>query len=55
MEFRQFNNGGGHYNGGGRHDGGALRPRWMMTGTLTSSDQWSNLKNKLIFVLESCI
>ena len=50
MEFRQFNNGGGRYDGGG-----ALRPRWMMTGTLTSSDQWSNLKNKLIFVLESCI
>ena len=54
MEFRQFNNGWGHYNGG-RHNGGALRPRWKMTGTLTSSDQWSNLKNKLIFVLESCI
>ena len=54
MEFRQFNNGGGRYDGG-RHDGGALRSRWKMTGTLTSSDQWSNLKNKLIFVLESCI
>ena len=49
MEFRQFNN------GGGVMMGGALRPRWMITGTLTSSDQWSNLKNKLIFVLESCI
>ena len=54
MEFRQFNNGGG-VTTGGRHDGGALRPRWKTTGTLTSSDQWSNLKNKLIFVLESCI
>ena len=55
MEFRQFNNGGGRYDGGASRRGGALRPRWMMTGTLTSSDQWSNLKNKLIFVLESCI
>ena len=54
MEFRQFNNGGGRYDKG-RHDGGALRPRWKITDTLTSSDQWSNLKNKLIFVLESCI
>ena len=54
MEFRQFNNGGGHYDGGASR-WGALRPRWKMTGTLTSSDQWSNLKNKLIFVLESCI
>ena len=40
---------------GGCHDGEALRPRWMKTGTLTSSDQWSNLKNNLIFVLENCI
>ena len=51
MEFRQFNNElrRGHY------DGGALRPRWTVTGTLTSSDQWSNLKNNLIFVLENGI
>ena len=54
MEFRQFNNGGGIMTGGVMM-GGVLRPRWMITGTLTSSDQWSNLKNKLIFVLESCI
>ena len=54
MEFRQFNNSGGYYDGG-HHDGGVLRPRWMMTSTLTSSDQWSNLKNNWIFVLESCI
>ena len=54
MEFRQFNNGGGVTMGGASR-WGALQPRWMITGTLTSSDQWSNLKNKLIFVLESCI
>ena len=54
MEFRQFNNSGGHYDEGASQ-WGALRPRWTMTATLTSSDQWSNLKNKLIFVLESCI
>ena len=53
MEFRQFNNGGALRRGASQW--GALRPRWMETGTLTSSDQWSNLKNKLIFVLESCI
>ena len=54
MECRQFNNGGGHYDGG-HHDGGALRPIWTRTSTLTSSDQWSNLTNNWIFVLESCI
>ena len=54
MEFRQFNNGGG-ITMGGASQWGVLWPRWMTTGTLTSSDQWSNLKNKLIFVLESCI
>ena len=54
MEFRQCNNNGGRYDGG-RHDGEAVRPRWTITGTLTSSDQWSNLKNNLIFVLENCI
>ena len=35
MEFRQFNNYGGHYDGGASQ-WGALRPRWMTTGTLTS-------------------
>ena len=54
MEFRQFNNKGGHYDGGASR-WGALQPRWTTTGTLTSSDQWSNLKNNLIFVPESCI
>ena len=54
MEFRQFNNGGG-VTTGGRHDGGGVTAQMETTGTLTSSDQWSNLKNKLIFVLESCI
>ena len=54
MEFRQFNNDGGHYNGG-HHDRERYGPDGWMTGTLTSSDQWSNLKNNLIFVLESCI
>ena len=54
MEFRQFNNDGGCYDGGASQRG-VLRLRWIMTGTLTSSDQWSNLKNNLIFVLESCI
>ena len=50
MEFRQFNNGGGVTTGG------------ITTGGVTAqmeddryTDQWSNLKNKLIFVLESCI
>ena len=54
MEFRQFNNGGGVTTGGVLR-WGVLWPRWMVIDTLTSSDQWSNLKNKLIFVLESCI
>ena len=54
MEIRQADNDGGVMMGG-HHDGGALWPRWTMTCTLTSSDQWSNLKNNLIFVLESCI
>ena len=49
MEIRQADNDGGH------HDGGALQPGWTMTCTLTSSDQWSNLKNNWIFALESCI
>ena len=26
MEFRQFNNDGGHYDGGGHHDGGHYGP-----------------------------
>ena len=55
MEFRQFNNGGGVTTGGITMGGGRYGPDGWMTGTLTSSDQWSNLKNKLIFVLESCI
>ena len=55
MEFRQCNNNGGGIMMGGHHDGEALRPRWTITSTLTSSDQWSNLKNNLIFVLENCI
>ena len=55
MECRQFDNDGGHYDGGHHDGGGELWPRWMTTCTLTSSDQWSNLKNNLIFVLENCI
>ena len=53
MEFRQFNNGGGVTMGGITM--GGVTAQMEMTGTLTSSDQWSNLKNKLIFVLEFCI
>ena len=55
MEFRQFNDGG--CDDGGCHDGGGM----MMGGhhgldaNDQCSDQWSNLKNNLIFVLESCI
>ena len=45
---------GGHHDGG-HHDGWALWPSWTTTCTLTSSDQWSNLKNNWNFVLESCI
>ena len=33
---------------------GGVTAQIETTGTLTSSDQWSNLKNNLIFVLESC-
>ena len=54
MEFRQFNNNGGVLRWGGIMTGGIMA-QIEMTGTLTSSDQWSNLKNNLIFVLESCI
>ena len=46
MESRQFNNEGGIMMGGCHNGGGALWSRWMSTGTLTSSDQWSNLKKK---------
>ena len=55
MEFRQADNDGGHYDVGGHHGRGVLQPRRMLTCTLTSSDQWSNLKNNWNFVLESCI
>ena len=54
MEIRQADNDGGHYDGGASR-WGALWSRWTMTCTSTSSDQWSNLKNNWIFVLESCI
>ena len=54
MEIRQVDNDGGHYDGAASQ-WRALQPRLTMTCTLTSSDQWSNLKNNWIFVLESCI
>ena len=34
---------------------GGVTAQMEATGTLTSSDQWSNLKNNSIFVLESYI
>ena len=34
---------------------GGVTAQMEVTGTLTSSDQWSILKNNLIFVLESYI